>query len=746
MKTWQALVAIVCLAVGASIATTRARAEEPRPDPEELRRQASAVQDTPQKARAFSDLAKLHWQTDPDAALRYGEEGLQVADRIHDDRGRATNLNAIGIVHYLRGDYDKALPLLERSLALHESTGSLESAGRVAANLGHLHAAVSRHAEALDFYAKAASLGERAGDDAGVATAKDGVGNVLQVQGRYREAIAAFEESLARAAKAGDEQSRAITLNNIANCQLEAGDSKAALEGYLSAARSFEKLGLPLYQAQAYANIAPIMVAQGMADKGRVYLERALAIQRKAGNRPAEGATLLNLGVMLNDGGKALEAVVAYDAARRLFREIGDRKSEAIALHNLGRSQAELGRHAEALAQLKQALELREAVSDARGSLSSRLAIGQALTESGKVAEALPVLEAGLAEAGRLGVVELEAEARLRLFDAARKAGRLAAAIDHLTEYVALRDKLLNASAQERIAEMQTRFESERSAREIQVLQRDREIQALTLRRQELLRNALAALLVLLAILAAVATSRYRLKKRSEAALQEKNRQLETARREVEIERDKSEQLLLNVLPPAIAGRLKDHETTIADRYSEATVLFADLVGFTKLAQTMDAESVVRMLNEIFTRFDALTDRYGLEKIKTIGDCYMAVGGVPERRADHCEAVAAMALDMIRELDAYNAASGHSLQIRIGINTGAVVAGVIGRKKFIYDLWGDAVNTASRMESHGEPSRIHATQAVVDAIGHVYRFEGRGEIDVKGKGPMATWFLAGPRT
>jgi class 3 adenylate cyclase len=292
---------------------------------------------------------------------------------------------------------------------------------------------------------------------------------------------------------------------------------------------------------------------------------------------------------------------------------------------------------------------------------------------------------------------------------------------------------------------MQTRYESERSAREIQVLQRDKSIQALELERQGLVRNALVVLALLLAALAAVFVSRYRIKKRAEQALTEKNRQLEVAHREVALERDRSEQLLLNVLPPSIAGRLKGRESTIADRYSEATILFADLVEFTRLAQRMDAEGVVRILNDVFTRFDALTERYGLEKIKTIGDCYMVVGGVPERRDDHCAAVASMALDMLREVDAFNAQNDASLRLRIGINTGSVVAGVIGRKKFIYDLWGDAVNTASRMESQGEPSRIQATQAVVDAIGDRFAFEKRGEIEVKGRGTMTTWFLLGTK-
>lgn len=735
-------VAALCLALG----PITVPAADPAADRAALKREAEASGDSAAKVDALAALAKLEWQTDPEAALRHAEEGLRIAERLNYDKGRAASLNGIGVAHYLRGEIERARPLLERSLALYRATGNLKSAGSVAANLGHLQAAESRHAEAIALYEQAADLSAKAGDGAGVATAKDGIGNVLQSQGRFREAIAAYRDSLAWAERAGDEQSRAVTLNNLANCELEAGNSLLALEGYLAAAELFEKLGLPLYQAQAFANIAPILVSQGLIDQGRVYLERALAIQRKAGNRPAEGGTLLNLGALLNQADKTAESIESYEAARRIFAEVGDRKSEAIALHNLGQGLADAGRHADAIGHLRQALALRESVKDERGALSSRIGIGSALANSGRSAEAIPILEAALAQARRLEVPELEAEARLRLFVAFRNSGRLAGAIDHLTAAMELRDKLLSASSQARVAEMQARFESERSEREIQLLQRDREIQSLELRRQALLRNALLALAALLAVLAAVMVSRYRIKRRSEAALTEKNRLLERARREIEIERDKSEQLLLNVLPPSIAGRLKDHETTIADRYSEATILFADLVGFTRLAQRMDADAVVEMLNQVFSRFDALTDKHGLEKIKTIGDCYMVVGGVPETRPDHCAAVAAMALGMVRELEIFNAESGQSLQIRVGINTGAVVAGVIGRRKFIYDLWGDAVNTASRMESHGEPSRIHATTAVVEAIGHLYRFEERGEIEVKGKGPMTTWFLVDERT
>ncbi|HEY8245297.1 MAG TPA: adenylate/guanylate cyclase domain-containing protein [Casimicrobiaceae bacterium] len=738
------------LASAASIALALALgvafAADPAPDVEALKRDAAASRDTPQKAAALAGLAKLNWQTDQEAALKYANEGLAIADRIGDDRTRAANLNAIGVVRYLRGEYDAAKPLLERAVALNEATGNPKEAGRVAANLGHLHAAQSRDDDALAAYRRAAEFGERAGDDAGLATVNDGIGNLLHGQGRYREAIAAFERSLAHAARAGDEQSRAITLNNLANSQLESGDAKQALANYLAAADTFERLNLPLFQAQAYANIGPILFRQGMNDQALGYLERALAIQRKAGNRPAEGVTLLNLGVLQNDAGRLAAAIVTYDQARKLFAELGDRKSESLALHNLGRSHAELGNREVGIGYLREALALRESIDDRRGAASTRIAIGAELVETGRPQAGTPMLEAGLAEARRLEVPDLEAEARLRLFDAAKRAGRLSQAIVQLEAYVELREKLVNASAQEKVAEMQARFESERSTREIHALQQDKAIQALELDQRALQRNAFIAASLLLAVLAVVFVSRYRLKRRAEAVLRDKNRELEVAHREVALERDKSEQLLLNVLPPAIAVRLKDHEATIADRYGEATILFADLVEFTRLSQRMDAESVVRMLNDVFTRFDALTDRYGLEKIKTIGDCYMAVGGVPERRDDHCAAVASMALDMIRELEAFNAEHGHALKLRIGINTGEVVAGVIGRKKFIYDLWGDAVNMASRMESHGEPSRIQVTQAVVDAIGDRFVFEARGRIEVKGRGTMTTYFLVGPKS
>ena len=204
-----------------------------------------------------------------------------------------------------------------------------------------------------------------------------------------------------------------------------------------------------------------------------------------------------------------------------------------------------------------------------------------------------------------------------------------------------------------------------------------------------------------------------------------------------------SEALLNNVMPSTIADRLKQGEAVIADSFAETSILFADIVNFTPLSEGMTPAEVVRLLDDLFSRIDALVYEHQLEKIKTVGDAYMVVAGIPVRRNDHAEAMAAFALDLQHTLATYNAETGRDLHFRIGINSGPVVAGVIGKLRFLYDLWGDTVNTASRMESHGLPDEIQVTEETRNLLKDKYVFEERGIIEVKGKGQMRTYFLRG---
>jgi adenylate cyclase len=223
-------------------------------------------------------------------------------------------------------------------------------------------------------------------------------------------------------------------------------------------------------------------------------------------------------------------------------------------------------------------------------------------------------------------------------------------------------------------------------------------------------------------------------------------RQRNAALAALRVEQEKSEALLMNILPRSIVERLKAATQTIADDVASASILFADVVDFTPLAQRLPAAEVVGILDQLFSRFDALVERHGLEKIKTIGDCYMAAAGVPNPSADHARRAAFVALDM-RDAVATSAVADRSgLELRIGINSGPVVAGVIGSKRFLYDLWGDAVNTASRMESQSTPGEIQITRATYELLNDEFVCRRRGTILVKGKGEMETWYLVGPRS
>jgi class 3 adenylate cyclase len=212
---------------------------------------------------------------------------------------------------------------------------------------------------------------------------------------------------------------------------------------------------------------------------------------------------------------------------------------------------------------------------------------------------------------------------------------------------------------------------------------------------------------------------------------------------EIDVERAKSESLLLNILPINIAARLKTDGGAIADAFADVTVLFADIVGFTELAQRLTPVEVVRRLSELFSDFDDLAEQLGVEKIKTIGDAYMAASGLSQNGAPGAHAMAEMALGMIRRVDEFSRRNSDPLSIRVGLNSGPVVAGVIGKKRFIYDIWGDAVNTASRMESHGTPGRVHVSSETRQRLQGEYSFEARGTIEVKGKGRMDTYYLIG---
>jgi adenylate cyclase len=223
-------------------------------------------------------------------------------------------------------------------------------------------------------------------------------------------------------------------------------------------------------------------------------------------------------------------------------------------------------------------------------------------------------------------------------------------------------------------------------------------------------------------------------------------REIERAEEAMEEEYGRSESLLANILPESVATRLKNPATTtIADKYDDASVLFADIAGYTQRASQSTPADLVDFLNLLYTEFDRLVEKHGLEKIKTSGDAYIVVSGVPEAREDHLEALACLALNMSDSIAGLEVQAGQAVPMRIGMGVGPVVAGVVGTRRFFYDVWGDAVNVASRMESSGVEGRIQVPQQVYERLSEEFVFELRGDVEIKGKGVMRTWFLVAQR-
>jgi class 3 adenylate cyclase len=209
----------------------------------------------------------------------------------------------------------------------------------------------------------------------------------------------------------------------------------------------------------------------------------------------------------------------------------------------------------------------------------------------------------------------------------------------------------------------------------------------------------------------------------------------------LQLEHEKSNKLLENILPLSIIQKLRENPDSIAEKFEDCTVLFSDIVGFTEMSRKLPPQDLVSLLNEIFSSFDDLAEKYKLEKIKTIGDAYMVVGGLPDKEPFHAEKIADFALDMITAIQLYREKSGYPIQLRIGIHSGAAIAGVIGKKKFIYDLWGESVNTASRMESHGIPGQIQVSESTYNKLKDKFSFMERGILEVKGIGKIKSYFL-----
>jgi class 3 adenylate cyclase/tetratricopeptide (TPR) repeat protein len=625
-------------------------------------------------------------------ALLFAEQGLSLAQDNHFKTDEARALNTIGIVYEKFSDYPKALEYYGKALAIFEELGNKEGIAINLGNCGNVYKDISDYAKAVEYYNKALAVYEELGSKEGIARNLSNCGLVYQNLSDYPKALEYFGKSLALAEELGNKNGIAINLGNCGLVYQNLSDYSKALEYFGKALAVYEELGNKEGIARNLGNCGNVYVNLSDYSKALEYNGKALALYEELGSKEGIARNLGNCGnvyVNLSDYSKALE----YNGkALALNEELGSKSGIATNLGNYG------------------------------------IVYGKEGFEGHDTAKAEEYLLKSLAMFEEIGARKQLYELHQELAELYEKTDRKSEAFDHFKKYHELEKEVQSEEAKKQA----DRLDYERKTAEHEKQ---------------------------LAI------------ERAEAA---------TVKR-----------ILHNTLPPIIADRLINNETFIADSYPSVSVLFMDLVNFTRIAAIIPPRHLIYLLNTIFSNADAVMEKHGLEKIKTIGDAYMAVAGAPVHQEDHAQRAALAALDVMEAMNNLSVSIPAELgdtawiqqvdeiQVRIGLHCGEAIGGVIGDKKFTFDLWGDAVNTASRMESHGEAGRIHVseefaknltlrqaqytaqtnlTQTLSKGEGLPFSFplgevsversrngDGvllpRGEIEIKGKGRMKTYFL-----
>ncbi len=611
---------------------------------------------------------------------------------------QARTLLALSESLWRRGRAKESLPYAEQVHSLAERIDSRELQAKALGNIGVVHQYLSDYTLALEYYGKALELDEALGNKAGVANWLGNIGIVHWYLSDYTLALEYYGKALALAEELGNKAGVANWLGNIGIVHWYLSDYTLALEYMVKSVVLFEELGNKADVARHLGNIGSVHWHLSDYARALEYLRKALALAEELGNKQEVAAWLGNIGLVHQEIYDYSLALEYYGKALTLAEELGNKADVAMHLANIGLVHQKLSDYTLALEYFDKAFVLTEELGDKRGLAIHLGNIGSVYLEQDfdgyEPAKAEEYLLKALSKFEDIGAKNFQYEAHKGLSDLYERQGRKAEAYDHYKKY----------------HELEKEVQSEEA--------------------------------------------------RKKAMLMEQQKQAAEREKEIEIARTRAtaeKRILNNILPEEITQRLIKGENPIADHYDGVSVLFMDIVHFTQLSQTISVQQLVHLLNAIFTSADAVMREFGLEKIKTIGDAYMAVSGAPIVQEDHAQRATNAALKLLEVMENLEVSfppeygdrswieSIPEIEVRIGLHCGPAAAGVVGENKFLYDLWGDAVNTAARMESHGEAGKIHCSADFMRAVETVHppslRFIPRGEMEIKGKGTMKTYFL-----
>ncbi len=589
---------------------------------------------------------------------------------------------------------------------------------------------------------EAMQLAEKIDHKSGQAYAFKAIGMSYYFQNNWVDALVNWKLALEMFRTIDDLNGVSNMLNNLGAVHFNGGDDKAALDYYMESLRVAEANNDSLRTVTALVNIGTVYLSKEsskpMAFK---YYKRALPLSKALGDHDAIGACAVNLGELYLQERTAIDSIKLYNPDSALFYfqlALDAYRSTAtgnvpFALKSIGRVYAIREDHNKAIQYQTEAYQLAMAMDAKLEMAQSLLSLAETYERKGDIPEAIATFDRAKELSIELDATYEIEQAYKGLADSYAKTSNYKKAYTYLNLYSDIKDTLYNAEMDKKLQAQTLHYEIEKKEGQISLLEKDQELRTLEIRRQKAIRNATIAFGGLLLVLVGGLFNRYRYTQRVNKIIQK--------------EKDRSEELLLNILPEEVAEELKAKGEAEAVQIDQVSVLFTDFKGFTALSERVTPKQLVKDLHECFSAFDHICEARGLEKIKTIGDAYMAAGGLPVPNTTHATDAIAAALEMrdfIAEGKARKIAAGLPyFEIRIGIHTGPVVAGIVGVKKFSYDIWGDTVNTASRMESSGGVGQVNISESTFARVKDEPRFSftPRGKVQAKGKGEMEMYFV-----
>lgn len=654
--------------------------------------EAAAAKDRVQAMQLIATYGYLYSQ--PDSAFYFAGLMYDLALENELEKDMTAALSLQGGSYLVRGQFEDALVYYKQSLAISEGISDMNSMAKTLNNIGVVYSNLGNFSKALDYHLRSLVIKEEIGDKKGMAGSLNNIGLIYMNHGNYPRALDYFHRSLNIMEDLSASRGIAQTLNNIGLIYMRQED-------YINSLDCFRK---------------SLKLCEEMADLN------------------ASAGILSNIGLIFTNQKEYKKALDYYNRGLEIQEKLGDRKGIASNYNNIGEINSLQGNHKESLEYFEKSLAIYEEISDKQGIAVASINIGSVKIGQGKYQQAVQWCNKGLLLSEEINILNEQKKACQCLYDAYKGSANNNMALEFHERIVLLDDSLQAEETAKRLKQMEfaRQMVSDSLEREKEKI-RVRTAHEAEVRKKNRAKNIFVISAILLFLGAVILYWRVRYMRKAKKA--------------IEKEKDRSDNLILNILPAEIAQELKEKGKADARKFEKVSILFTDFKEFTKIAETLSAEELVGEINSCFESFDNICKKYGIEKIKTIGDSYMAAGGLPVPSKESIKNTVLAGLEMmecmINKKQSDDSYSGTTFEMRVGIHTGDVIAGIVGVTKFQYDIWGDTVNTASRIENAGEAGKVNISQVTYERIKDdpQFKFYPRGKVKTKGKGELEMWFV-----